>query len=130
MIMAVFSLHNRPNVVVRGGFPPVPVSITMVGGYPLPRRTSVQSFSSSGYLSWRGRRPCIITHSHIFPPKFLFLNYMGGRIESSCYWTYIVYFWALVQSIKYFEIHSNHALKILIEKTLFKRISQNLIKSI
>jgi hypothetical protein len=36
MIVAVFLFHHRPNVVVRGGFPPVPVLIVVVGVVILP----------------------------------------------------------------------------------------------
>jgi hypothetical protein len=52
MIMTVFPIHHRPHMVVMGGFPPVPVSIMVVwGGYPLPRRETVQSFLYDGYFS-------------------------------------------------------------------------------
>jgi hypothetical protein len=106
MIMAVFPLHHRPNVVVWGGFPPVPCQSWWWGiRYPLSRRTFVQSFSSSGYLFWRGRRPCMLTPSHIFPVKFLFLNYTGWKIESSYYWVYIIYFWAFVHFTHIFRCY-------------------------
>jgi hypothetical protein len=88
------------------------VSIMVVwGGYPLPRRETVQSFLYDGYFSWRGRRPCIMTPSCAFPAKSPFLNYMGWRIEPSCYWAYTIYFWALVQfkyvfgPSKYIQFH-------------------------
>jgi hypothetical protein len=68
------------------------------GGYPLPRCKIVQSFLYNGYFSWRGRHPCIVAHSCVFPAKSPFLNYMGWRIGLSCYWACAIYFWALVQS--------------------------------
>ncbi|KAK2437397.1 hypothetical protein QL285_022295 [Trifolium repens] len=96
---AGFLFHHCSNMVVRGGFPPVPVSIMVVaGGYPLPRHEPVQSFWSNGYLLWLGRRPCIMAPSGAFPAKSLFLNYMSWKIGSSYYWVYAIYFLALVQS--------------------------------
>jgi hypothetical protein len=78
MIMAVFLFHHGPIMVVRGGFPPVPVSIMVVGGgYPLPRREPIQSFWSNDYLLWRGCRPCIMSPSGAFHATSPFLNYMG-----------------------------------------------------
>jgi hypothetical protein len=56
------------------------------------------AFWPIGYLLWRGRHPCTITPSHIFPAKFPFLNYMGSKIGLSWYWAYAIYFCALVQS--------------------------------
>jgi hypothetical protein len=102
MIVAVFLFHHRLFVVVMSGFLPITVSIMEVGGgYPLPRCETVRSFLTKGYLLWRGRRPCTITPSHMFPAKFPYLNYMGSKIWLSCYWAYAIYFGALVQSKKF-----------------------------
>jgi hypothetical protein len=47
----------------------------------------------------------------------IFLNLMGWRIGSSCYWVYAIHFWALVQSIiiLVINIKNIHILSITIK---------------
>jgi hypothetical protein len=85
MIMAVFLFHHRPNVVVRGGFPPVPVLIVVVGGgYPPPHCEPVQSLRSNSYLYGEGSPLGRGALRYLFRQVF-FLKYMGWKSGSSCY---------------------------------------------
>jgi hypothetical protein len=101
IIMAVFLFHHRSNVVVRGGFPSTPVWIVVVGGgYPLPRCESIQSLWSSSYFQGEGVASSPLYHGALscLSCQVSFLNWMGWKIESSCYWVYVIHFWTLVQS--------------------------------
>jgi hypothetical protein len=73
MIVVVFLLYHRPNVVVMSGFLLITVSIMVVGVViALPRHAFDQGFSSGSYISWRGCRPRVMAPLHSFTAEFPF----------------------------------------------------------
>ncbi|KAK2457170.1 hypothetical protein QL285_004471 [Trifolium repens] len=76
------------------------VIMVVRGGYLLPHHGSCLN-SSSEQLPFLARvSPMGCGAFFCLSRQVSLLNYMGWKIESSCYWTYAIYFWALVQSTK------------------------------
>jgi hypothetical protein len=95
MILVVSSFFHRSHVAGMGGYPLISVKIVVVrGGYLLHVPSHkliflVKARASSEYGCCRG---------YDFPAKFGLLNNMDCIIRPSCYWSYAIYFWVLVQS--------------------------------
>jgi uncharacterized membrane protein len=73
MIMAVFLFHHGPIMVVRGGFPPVPVSIMVVGVVILSHVVNLYRVSGPTIIFYgEGVAPALWLLQVSFTPRLLF----------------------------------------------------------